>query len=141
MQVVRSQHYPMPHSRTPPTPIHTRMCRSRLLPPMLYHMCVNTHTGGRGDDRRGGEDGHSGKRQKAHFVEQDVLGVFDLNTKTWLPLVAAGKAPCPRSSHRAVTLSDRIIIYGGAVKGGWVLHAWHAVVWPGKQQAGLVARG
>lgn len=74
--------------------------------------------GGRGQEPPDDCVDANGKRPKAKLCAgQDLLSVYDLNSNTLLPLQAAGEAPTPRSSHRSVTLTDRMVFYGGAVQG------------------------
>ena len=47
-----------------------------------------------------------------------MLLYYDADSNQWvMPGTLSGSPPCARSSHRAVSLPDRLVIFGGAVAG------------------------
>lgn len=73
-------------------------------------------TGGRGEGPAEGEE-DEGSSSKEPLLLEGLLGVFDLKQRQWLQPQVTGQGPSPRSSARAVALSDRVVIYGGAAQG------------------------
>jgi hypothetical protein len=75
--------------------------------------------GGRGAGRAAATtDEGSSSGSRTPLLGEGLLGVFDLKQNMWLQPQVTGQGPSPRSGARAVSLSDRIVIYGGAAQGG-----------------------
>lgn len=83
----------------------------------------------------GGEDVKGRKLNDLHM--------FDLKSSMWLPLLAMGSVPSPRSKHVAAIYDDRLLlVFGGASKSKYLndLHAldFEAMEWSRLKTRGVV---
>ncbi|MCO5562376.1 hypothetical protein L7F22_016003 [Adiantum nelumboides] len=81
----------------------------------------------------GGEDAKGRKLNDLHM--------FDLKSSMWLPLLAMGSVPCPRSKHVAAIYDDRLLLVFSGVSKSKYLNDLYALDFEAMEWSRLKTRG